>query len=185
MPRRGLEYTPRKRACIVALREEGLSIREIAAKGFGQKSGIANVLKRYTETGRTTPKKRSGRPRISTDRADRKLCRLATQGRFKGSTELASDWYLTTGTTACSSTVRKRLFNSGLKSYRPAKKPMLTPFQRRRRLAYAKEHKNWSMDDWKKVGYSYCIVYFRELLPIKQLQLNSNLEICYGHCKKN
>ncbi len=50
MPLRGLEYTPRKRACIVALHEEGLSIREIAAKGFGKKSGIANVIKRHADT---------------------------------------------------------------------------------------------------------------------------------------
>ncbi len=53
MPLRGLEYTPRKRACIVALHEEGLSIREIAAKGFGKKSGIANVIKRHADTGQT------------------------------------------------------------------------------------------------------------------------------------
>lgn len=68
MAPRGLEYTPRKRSCIVALHQQGLSIREIAAKGYGKKSGIANVLKRYAATGETTPKKRSGRPRISSGR---------------------------------------------------------------------------------------------------------------------
>lgn len=120
---RGLEYTPRKRACIVALHEEGLSIREIAAKGHGKKSGIANVIKRYASTGQTTPKKRCGRPRISSGRADRVLSRLAISGRFKGSTELATDWFEATGTNASSSTVRRRLITDGLKSYCPAKKP--------------------------------------------------------------
>ena len=153
MAPRGIEYTSRKRAIIVALHDQGLSIREIASKGYGKKSGIAGVIKRYVTTGHTAPKKRSGRPRISSGRAHRILCRLATLGRFKGLSELAVDWHDSTGTTACSSTVRKRLFNSGLKSYRPAKKPLLTKFQRTRRLAYANSHKHWTVDDWKKVGY--------------------------------
>jgi transposase len=151
MPNRGLEYTPRKRACIVALHEQGLSIRDIAAKGFGKKSGIANIIKRYATTGQTTPKKRSGRPRLSSARSDRILSRLATQGRFKGSRELAADWHASTGTSASSSTVRRRLIKDGLKSYRPVKKPLLTKFQRTRRLAYANAHRHWTVDDWKKV----------------------------------
>ena len=55
--------------------------------------------------------------------ADRVLSRLATQGRFKGSRELAVDWHASTGTNASARTVRRRLVNDGLKSYRPAKKP--------------------------------------------------------------
>lgn len=158
---RGLEYTPRKRACIVALHKEGLSIREIVAKGHGKKSGIANVIKRYASTGQTTPKKRCGRPKISSGRADRVLSRLATTGRFKGSTELAADWFEATGTNASSSTVRRRLITDGLKSYRPAKKPLLTEFQRERRLKFANAHKHWTVDDWKKVHILYlvCIIY--------------------------
>ena len=50
MAPRGLEYTPRKRSCIVALHKQGLSIREIAAEGYGTKSWMANVLKRYAAT---------------------------------------------------------------------------------------------------------------------------------------
>ena len=88
MAPRGLEYLPRKRACITALHEQGLSIREIVDKGYGKKSCVANVIKRHAATGHTMPKKRSGRPRISTGHSDRVLSRLATQGRFKGSREL-------------------------------------------------------------------------------------------------
>jgi len=98
MARRGVEYTPRKRACIVALHQEGLSIRQIVARGFGKKSAICNVLKRYETSGHTTPKKRSGRPKISSERADRSLCRLAIQGRMKGLLELLVDWRTSTGT---------------------------------------------------------------------------------------
>lgn len=151
MARRGKEYTPRKRACIVALHEQGLSLREIAARGYGKKSAIGNVLRRYAALGRTSPKKRPGRRKVSSTRADRVLCRLAIQGRLKGSTELLADWHASTGVTASSRTVRRRLFNSGLKSYRPAKKPLLTAFQRRRRLAYAMAHRNWTVEQWKEV----------------------------------
>jgi transposase len=152
MAPRGLEYTPRKRACIVALHKQGLSIRDIAAKGYGKKSCIANLIKRYATTGGTTPKKRPGRPRLSSGRADRILSRLATQARFKGSRELAVDWHASTGTSASSSTVRRHLLNDGLRSFRLAKKPLLTKFQRKRRLAYAIAHKHWTVDHWKKVN---------------------------------
>ncbi len=37
MARRGLEYTPRKRACIIALHQQGLTIRDIEARGYGKK----------------------------------------------------------------------------------------------------------------------------------------------------
>jgi transposase len=154
MAKRGDEYTPRKRACIVALHEQGLSLRQIAARGYGKKSAIGNVLRRYATGGHTTPKKRPGRRRISSERSDRVLVRLATQGRLKGSFELLADWHASTGVNASARTVRRRLFNTGLKSCRPAKKPLLTAFQRKRRLQFAKEHRNCTVADWKAVLFS-------------------------------
>ena len=48
-------------------------------------------------------------------------------------------------------TVKRIISASGLKAYRPVKKPLLTAKHKRDRLRWAREHQNGSVDDWKKV----------------------------------
>lgn len=151
MAPRGKEYTPKKRASIIALHKEGLSVREIEKRGYGKKSAIANLIKMFNTEGRIEAKPRSGRPRTSTERDDKVLCRITSQNPFKGSTQLSVDWRLSTGTNASARTVRRRLCDCGLKGYRPAKKPLLSAFQRARRLKYARKYQGWSLQQWRKV----------------------------------
>lgn len=158
MAKRGLQYTPRKRAAIIALHKEGFSIREIESRGYGRKSAIANMIRKYCLQGSTSPRKRRGRPRVSSSSADRVLGRLVKKNRFMGSQELASEWNASTGVTANARTVRRRLFNSGMKSHRPATKPLLSKFQRLRRLTFAKKYSAWSIEDWKKVMAAFVIL---------------------------
>lgn len=153
MGKRGVEYTPRKRASIVALHKQGLSVRKIEWLGYGKRSAINNIIKRFQTEGTTSPRKRSGRPRLSSIRSDRSLVRLSLLNKFKGSQELATDWFASTGVSSSASTVRSRLVSAGLKSYRPARKPLLTNFQRLRRLRFARNHATWSLQDWRKVAF--------------------------------
>jgi len=53
-----------------------------------------------------------------------------------------------------SATVRKKLLTNGLRGCKSKKKPKVTEKQRKARLAWAKEHLNWTPDDWKKVIFS-------------------------------
>ena len=45
-----------------------------------------------------------------------------------------------------------REFN--LKSYKPARKPRLTPVMKAKRLAFAKKHRDWTIQQWSKVLFS-------------------------------
>ena len=45
-----------------------------------------------------------------------------------------------------------REFN--LKSYKPARKPRLTPVMEAKRLAFAKKHRDWTIQQWSKVLFS-------------------------------
>jgi len=45
-------------------------------------------------------------------------------------------------------------FQFGLKSYKPAHKPRLTPHMKSKRLAFAKEHEAWTSEDWSKGMFS-------------------------------
>ena len=99
-------------------------------------------------------KARSGRPRLSTPRADKKLRRICLQNRFMTSRQLSTEWCLGTGTQASSSLVRRRLIGMGLKARKAKQKPILSAAMRKKRLQWAKTHVKWSDKDWKKVIFS-------------------------------
>jgi transposase len=51
-------------------------------------------------------------------------------------------------------TVQRRIKEFGLKPYVARKKPLLTPEQKENRFQWAKEHLDWTVDDWKRVAFS-------------------------------
>ena len=51
-------------------------------------------------------------------------------------------------------TIRNRLKSFDLESYKPARKPRLTPVMRRRRVEFARNHLNWTEADWAQVMWS-------------------------------
>lgn len=52
------------------------------------------------------------------------------------------------------STVKKRLRDYGFFGRIAVKKPLLKSVNRRKRLKFAKEHRNWTMEQWKSVAWS-------------------------------
>ncbi|KAI1007378.1 hypothetical protein K3495_g852 [Podosphaera aphanis] len=48
-------------------------------------------------------------------------------------------------------TIRRALKQEGLKAFKKKKKPLLSKAHRRARLKWALDHKNWTIDDWKRV----------------------------------
>ena len=53
-----------------------------------------------------------------------------------------------------SSTVRRRLIEKGRMARRPIKKQLLTKAMKAKRLDWAKRHKDWTINDWRKVLFS-------------------------------
>ena len=52
------------------------------------------------------------------------------------------------------STVHRTLLCMGLRSHRPVRMPMMTPVHRRKHLQWARERRNWTLEQWKKVAWS-------------------------------
>ena len=48
-------------------------------------------------------------------------------------------------------TIRRRLFQAGLRSYRPVVKPKLTETHKEKRLQWAKDHVRWTQLQWRNV----------------------------------
>jgi hypothetical protein len=51
-------------------------------------------------------------------------------------------------------TIRNILRRAGYQSYKTASKPFISEVNRKKRIAWAKKHVKWSLDDWKDVLFS-------------------------------
>ena len=58
------------------------------------------------------------------------------------------------GRNVSQSTVHHTLLHMGLCSCRPVRVAMMTPVHRRKRLQWARECQNWTLEQWKKVAWS-------------------------------
>ncbi|GFY30956.1 transposable element Tcb1 transposase [Trichonephila clavipes] len=140
-------YLPEnKRYKILHLKEEGYSMRQIAAKVPCGLSTVVRTLKRFSETNFIADRRRSGRPRKTSLREDR----LFLSNRKLNSSQILKQWTLTSNVSVCPRTVRGRLLEIGLRGCKARPKPLLTEFQRKRRLTWAREHSLWTIKDCEK-----------------------------------
>ena len=146
-----IDITPRKRSSIVTMRKLGYSYADIAKVLKISKASAGKIGKSFEDTGSAERKKRSGRPRSTTKREDLLIRRSAIKNPFISSVEILSD----TALGVSSRTVRRRLVTDfKLRSRIAAKKPLLTPAQRAKRVAFCKKYKAWTEKEWRSVMFS-------------------------------
>ncbi|GFV52689.1 transposable element Tcb1 transposase [Trichonephila clavipes] len=155
-------YLPEnKRYKIIHLKEEGYSMRQIAAEVPCGLSTVVRTLKRFSETNFIVDRGQSGRPRKTTLREDRLLHRISLSNRKLNYSQIWKQWTLTSNVSVCPRTVRGRLLEIGLRGCKAHPKLLLAEFQRKRRLTWAREHSLWTIKDWEKVIFSdegqFCI----------------------------
>ena len=153
MPRNAkVDAETRTRA--VVLVEEGYSYRDVGTRlGISYKT-VFRLVKKHRETGSIVDKPRSGRPRATTEREDRILVRKSLGDRRLTSPELRAKMEDDHGVHVSSRTVRSRLFSAGLRGCVAAKKPLLRDPTIRKRLAFAREHRDWTIEQWNSVLWS-------------------------------
>ena len=148
------QLTPRKKAAIVELRKAGVKQKTIARQLDFGKSAISKFIKRFESTGSIDRKQGQGWPRISTEADDKLLEGLSRADKKATAQELRQRWRTQSNVNASRETVNRRLLAMDLPARRPRKKPLLQPFQRENRLAFARKHQNWRFRDWKRVIFS-------------------------------
>lgn len=146
--------SPEESIRIVTLAEEGLSVRQIALRINAHYSTVSRCIKRYRETGRHTRRPTGGRPRATSAMDERFLRVQALRRRESTNPELQQLILEVRNLWISRRTVGRRLNEAGLTSRRPATGPQLTREHRVARLAFAREHANWTADDWKRVFFT-------------------------------
>ncbi|GFX12869.1 transposable element Tcb1 transposase [Trichonephila clavipes] len=87
-------------------------------------------------------------------REDGLLHRISLSNRKLNSSQILKQWTLISNVSVCPRTVRERLQENGLRGCKARPKPLLTKFQRKRRLTWARKHLLWTIKDWEKVIFS-------------------------------
>lgn len=152
---RGKELPLGTKEAIVDMAKSGSSSYEIARiLGLNCRS-VRRIIAKHERSGSVENKPHTGRPRKTDERYDRRLVILSKSDRHKTARKLNSEMSEETGVNLSDRSVRRRLLDNGLQGCIAKKKPFISEKKNRRaRLSFAKDHKDWSMDDWCKVLWS-------------------------------
>lgn len=148
--RRRFSLTDRQKAVIQDRHNSGQTLGEIETGTGIPRSTISSFLSRVKKRGFDKNLPRSGRPRITTIRDDRRLIRKAL-GQTR--VPLAQLPFLSDSNLSVS-TIRRRLQEEHIKKWRAAKRPRLNKGHVAKRYKWAKEHIEWTEKEWEKVGWS-------------------------------
>jgi transposase len=131
---RNKELSSETRQSILVLRNEAYSMREIAKKLKISCNAVYYSLQRTAQTVSNQNRKRSGRPRCTTEQED-KYIRVSSlkNGRLR-SPQPAASLNSTRKTPVSTSTVKRRLQDAGLLGRVAKKKPHLRLANKKKRL---------------------------------------------------
>lgn len=148
------DLSPRKISEIKTLLQHTKhSQRQVAIISKVSRASVDRIKKKLVENIALTPKRVSkcGRKKITTPRDMRKIREICVENR-KAPCQILTKLVQEAGVNISLATVRQRVKDLGFTCRRPAKKPLLTPAMKQKRLKWAKEHRHWTADDWNKVS---------------------------------
>ncbi|KAI2643050.1 Transposable element Tcb2 transposase [Labeo rohita] len=142
------DLTVVQKTTIDTLHKEGKTQKVIAKEVGCSQSSVSKRINREAKR-----RKRCGRKRCTNNRDNRTLERIVKQNPFKNVGEIHKEW-TAAGVSASRTTKHRRLQDMGF-SYRiPCVKTLLNNRQRQKRLAWAKDKKDWTAAEWSKVMFS-------------------------------
>lgn len=153
MPR-GKPVDIETRAKVLTLHTEGYSIRAIALKLNVKKSTVHLILRRQIQRGNLHDLERPGPSRITSKADDQHLVLISKRNRRLTAPEITAEYNRERRNPISVSTVKRRLQEANLHGRIAAKKPLLRRGNRQKRLLWARNHRNWTIDDWKNVLWS-------------------------------
>jgi hypothetical protein len=112
------------------------------------KYSVSKIISTYNRRGHLDKIQKSGKPRKTTILMDRRIKRMSQNDPWLSAPRIIAEILVSPRT------VQRRLIQAKLFSRRPAKKPLFSRRNRLARLAFAREHINWTIHDWKKVLFS-------------------------------
>ncbi len=149
------DLTVVQKTTIDTLHKEGKTQKVIAKEAGCSQSSVSKHINREVKG-----RKRCVRKKCTSNRDNRTLERIVKQNPFKNVGEIHKEW-TAAGVSASRTTTHRRMQDMGFSCRIPCVKPLLNNRQRQKRLAWAKDKKDWTAAEWSKVMFSdeskFCI----------------------------
>ncbi|CAD6194870.1 unnamed protein product [Caenorhabditis auriculariae] len=114
-------------------------------------AGISQFLKRQKAQDGSTKSQRTGRPRVTDRNDDRNILKTSRTNPRLTAPAIRREVFLNSPSPPSVSTVKRRLNAAGIMGRRPVNKPLISEKNRVARVKWAKEHLNWTRQDWNKI----------------------------------
>ncbi|XP_046988544.1 uncharacterized protein LOC124594226 [Schistocerca americana] len=135
-----VEISIEKCATIVALRQAVLPIHQIVKQCSVSIRGVQFTLHCQKTTGSNKDIPRPGKP-CKTTKSDYKYIRISSKrNRFKTAPQICAELIAMNMTTISVATVKRRLTEACLKGCVAARKPLLRPTDKQKRLEWVRKH---------------------------------------------
>ncbi len=132
------DLTVVQKTTIDTLHKEGKTQKVIAKEAGCSQSSVSKHINREAKG-----RKRCGRKKCTSNRDNRTLERIVKQNPFKNVGEIHKEW-TAAGVSASRTTTHRRMQDMGFSCRIPCVKPLLNNRQRQKRLAWAKDKKDWT-----------------------------------------
>jgi transposase len=139
---------------IIGQHKMGKSRREIIKNLKLVDRTVGMIIKKFEDTGTIADKKRTGRPRKTTKVEDRRIVIISKRNRRLTAPEIAAQINCSRQSPVSVTTVKERLHEVGLYGRVAVKKPLLRPQNKKKRLEWAKQHQNWTINQWNRMLWS-------------------------------
>ena len=149
--RRHLPNDARLRA--IRMLEAGMRQVEVARRLGVPQSVISRLRTRLAQTNSTLDRRRSGRSRSTSQAQDLFLRTSALRSRSVSAEQLR-ECLSRTGTRVSVQAVRNRLHSAGLRAWRPYVEVPLSQRHRHARLAWTRQHRRWTNQQWATVLFT-------------------------------
>ncbi len=125
--------------------------------------------------------------KCSSNRDNRTLERIVKQNPFKNVGEIHKEW-TAAGVSASRTTTHRRMQDMGFSCRIPCVKPLLNNRQRQKRLAWAKDKKDWTAAEWSKVMFSdeskFCISFGNQGPRVSLFLIGQQTRLTMGYCEE-
>lgn len=154
MGRKNKETTEEERQIAVKRFRKGESFKTIAEILNRPISTVKSIIYRFSQSNSYRNKPRRGRPSVLTPADKRQIVRKVKRNPKLSAPRIRSEVENEIGKHVTAQTIRNVLHEAGLNGRTARRKPYISKVNRRKRLAYAKEHVNDGHDFWKKVVFT-------------------------------
>ena len=146
--------TLERRHQAIGMLDAGMLVNDVAGHFGVHRSTIHRLRTRYAASGDVSDRRRSGRPKKTTQRQDNYVVTSSRRNRFDNSVSIANTLRNATGVRVHARTVRNRLRTSGIRAYRPYVGVPLSPRHRQDRLNWTRAHQRWTRRQWNEVLFT-------------------------------